>query len=60
VKKNVKRIIEPFFTIKKFGKGTGMGLSIVYGTIRNHDGYMDVRSEVYKGKVFEILLPVKA
>jgi PAS domain S-box-containing protein len=56
----VKRIFEPFFTTKKFGEGTGMGLSIVYGTIRNHDGYIDVRSEINKGTVFEILLPVKA
>lgn len=53
----LNRAIEPFFTTKEPGKGTGMGLPAVYGTVRNHGGAFRLRSEEGKGSVAEFLLP---
>lgn len=54
----MKRIFDPFFTTKSEGEGTGLGLSVSYGIISTHRGQIQVESEVGKGSVFTILLPI--
>jgi signal transduction histidine kinase len=54
----LSEIFTPFYTTKQLGKGTGMGLSIVYGVVKMHAGDISVDSEVGKGTTFTIRLPV--
>ena len=52
------KVFDPFFTTKPVGKGTGLGLSICYNIIKNHNGEIDVESELGKGTTFHIKLPI--
>jgi CheY-like chemotaxis protein len=56
-KKTLDRIFEPYFTTKEIGKGTGIGLAVIYGIIERHDGSISVESKPNEGTVFTILLP---
>jgi signal transduction histidine kinase len=54
----LSRAMEPFFTTKEKGKGTGLGLASVYGTVKSHTGYFELKSALKAGTTAEIYLPL--
>jgi len=56
--KTLKKIFEPYFTTKEIGEGTGLGLAVVLGIVEEHNGYVKAYSELGRGSIFDVYLPV--
>jgi len=60
-KEDIAKVFEPYFSRKKLGaSGSGLGLSVVYGVVKDHHGYYDIQSEVGKGTEFALYFPVRS
>jgi len=57
---NLSKIFDPFFTTKAEGKGVGLGLAVLYGIVKTHDGEVEVASQRSEGSSFSVTLPLKA
>ena len=57
-KETLQKVFEPFFTTKPVGQGSGLGLSMVYGLMEQHDGFIEIRSEINKGTTIDLFFPV--
>ena len=55
---HLERIFDPYFTTKESGSGSGLGLAVVYGIIREHDGFIKVESHPNRGTTFRVYLPI--
>jgi two-component system, NtrC family, sensor kinase len=55
---HLSKIYDPFFTTKQIGKGTGLGLAVSYGIVKDHSGHIDVESKMGEGALFTITLPL--
>ncbi len=55
--RHLNKIFDPFFTTKATGEGTGLGLSVSYGIVKNHGGHIQIESQPGKGSVFTVVLP---
>ncbi|MBI2359528.1 MAG: PAS domain-containing protein [Deltaproteobacteria bacterium] len=54
-----RRIFEPFFTMKDLNGATGLGLTVAYGIVQGHSGFIDVKTEIGRGSTFSVYLPIR-